>query len=102
MVNKDTEFDFEISAKINDNVEFKDKDGLPTHRFTNRVKIIADGEEKAETKQTQEITKDEDYNVISKSSKDLENNIIEYGLVINPDAKKLVEDRKSTRLNSSH
>lgn len=91
-VSEETEFDFEVTTKINDNVKYNMKNGLPTHRFTNKVSVLTDDKSVVDIEQTQEVTKDEEHNVISKQLNELKNNVLEYELLINPESKKLVDN----------
>lgn len=86
-------FNFEVKAKINDNVEFEvAEDGKPTASFINTAKLMYGDDRELDTKtQTQTITKDETKPPISKSVGKPKDNIIPYTVIVNPDGKDLVE-----------
>lgn len=83
---------FFVQAKINDDFDWPKVDGKPVASFENEVEVTSrDGKTHGTSEQTQTITKDNSQPVISKGHDPVNDNIIPYSLIVNPDGRDLLE-----------
>lgn len=85
---------FEVHTRINDDAEFGiNADGLPEASFANTAELTYGNGTPIDTKtQTQTVTKDDTKPPISKSYGTIDDNIIPYTVMVNPDGLDLVPD----------